>query len=312
MQPRIPNDVRDYERAAREALDDPNLDQARRILDGDAEARRGTLDRLRQLGWHELSLETHDEALAAGFLCTATGWAGSTVGMAGLLTARAAGRAGSLQAIGDRGTVALVNHCDTPEDAAVIDISGNIREVVSVMQPAGSDSLAPYASVVQLDARRSASRPLYWCLHEMFEAFTSLGGMERAIALCRTHLHDRHQFGRPLRDFQVLQHRFTDMLSAQAGLRELALYTLWRLVTYPDDAMVDVLGLRTCHIESSRAVFRHAHQIHAAIGFCDEHPLSVLSRAARFSQYNPLTIDETLEAGWACLGRGWDAPFALR
>ena len=45
--------------------------------------------------------------------------------------------------------------------------------------------------------------------------------------------------------------------------------------------MADALALRLAAIEAAEVVFRVTHQLHGAIGFCDETALSWLSRASQ-------------------------------
>jgi alkylation response protein AidB-like acyl-CoA dehydrogenase len=65
------------------------------------------------------------------------------------------------------------------------------------------------------------------------------------------------------------------------SLRELARFTMWRLWAAPLDRLVDALALRAHALESAQSVLRTCHQLHGALGFCDEHDLSILSRHAQ-------------------------------
>jgi hypothetical protein len=106
----------------------------------------------------------------------------------------------------------------------------------------------------------------------------TLGTLERALELAVEHVTTRHQFGGPLARFQAVQFQIADATVAVQSLRELAHFTLWRLWAAPLDGLVDALALRTHALESAHGVLRTCHQLHGAIGFCDEHDLSILSR----------------------------------
>ena len=112
-------------------------------------------------------------------------------------------------------------------------------------------------------------------------AWQTLGTLERALELAVEHVNTRHQFGGPLAQFQAVQFQIADATVAVQSLRELAHFTLWRLWVAPLDRLVDALALRVQALESAHAVLRTCHQLHGAIGFCDEHDLSILSRHAQ-------------------------------
>ena len=61
-------------------------------------------------------------------------------------------------------------------------------------------------------------------------------------------------------------------------LEILAKYALWSVGTGRPEALDDALALRMAAIEAAEVVFRVCHQLHGAVGFCDETTLSWLSR----------------------------------
>ena len=87
------------------------------------------------------------------------------------------------------------------------------------------------------------------------------------------------------------------------GLEELAKYALWSVATGRPDAVEDALALRLAAIEAAEVVFRITHQLHGAIGFCDETTLSWLSRASQPLRRLPLGLSATRAALTARLGR---------
>jgi hypothetical protein len=102
--------------------------------------------------------------------------------------------------------------------------------------------------------------------------WTLLGMLDRAMALTRAYVLDRQQFGQRLGDFQGVQFQLTDAEVERAGVAELAHYALCSL------RLDDALALRLAAVEAAEVVFRICHQLHGAIGFCDETTLSWLSR----------------------------------
>jgi hypothetical protein len=109
-------------------------------------------------------------------------------------------------------------------------------------------------------------------------SWTILGGLERAVELACEHTSERIQFGKPLTAFQVVRFQLADASIAVAGLRELALFTTWRLHAAPEGAWPDVLALRSHALDVARSVLRTTQQLHGASGLCDEYDISILVR----------------------------------
>jgi len=110
------------------------------------------------------------------------------------------------------------------------------------------------------------------------QCWTLLGMLDRAVELVKAHVLVREQFGRPLAEFQAVQFQLTDAEVERKGVEMLARYALWSIQTGRSDAVADALALRLAALEAADIVFRVAHQLHGALGFCDESPLSWLSR----------------------------------
>ncbi|MGK8488524.1 acyl-CoA dehydrogenase family protein [Nocardia asiatica] len=108
--------------------------------------------------------------------------------------------------------------------------------------------------------------------------WTLLGMLDRAVELARAHVLVREQFGRPLAEFQAVQFQLTDAEVERRGVDLLARHAVWSIQAGRGEAMLDALALRSAALEAAETVFRVAHQLHGAIGFCDEAPLSWLSR----------------------------------
>jgi alkylation response protein AidB-like acyl-CoA dehydrogenase len=117
--------------------------------------------------------------------------------------------------------------------------------------------------------------------------------MELTIA----HVRLRQQFGQPLSAFQSVQFQLTDGEVERAGLEMLAKYATWSLTTGGDDAqkdaLNDALALRMAALEAAEIVFRVTHQLHGAVGFCDETTLSWLSRYSQPLRRLPLGLSAT-------------------
>lgn len=145
------------------------------------------------------------------------------------------------------------------------------------LEPAGSKDPAVAARWLTLDAA-------YVC-----------GALERALELTVEHLDVRQQFGRSLKEFQSLKFRTVDMAVAVAGVRELCYYTAWSVGGHRTSAVVDALALRVAVLDAARSVLRSAHQAHGAIGFTDEHDLSVVTSHVQGRIRSPWAYQATLQ-----------------
>jgi hypothetical protein len=124
-------------------------------------------------------------------------------------------------------------------------------------------------------------------------AWTLLGMLDRAIELTIAHVSLRKQFGQTLSTFQSVQFQLTDAEVERSGLDILAKYALWSAGAGQPDALNDALALRMSAIEAAEVVFRVCHQLHGAVGFCDETTLSWLSRYSQPLRRLPLGLSAT-------------------
>ncbi len=160
-------------------------------------------------------------------------------------------------------------------------ITIDLRGSRSRGQATGPGPSAPRSSpfVVDLDLEpmdEADQREL--ALGLVLPCWTLLGYLDRAIELTRSHVIQRHQFGAPLASLQGVQFELTEAEVEHVGLEVLANYGLWSLQSGRSTAFDDALALRSAALEAADIVFRVAHQLHGALGFCDETMLSWLSR----------------------------------
>jgi hypothetical protein len=123
--------------------------------------------------------------------------------------------------------------------------------------------------------------------------WTLLGMFDRAMELTIAHVSLRKQFGQPLSSFQGVQFQLTDAEVERSGVEILAKYALWSIGTGRQEATDDALALRMSAIEAAEIVFRVCHQLHGAVGFCDETTLSWLSRYSQPLRRLPLGLSAT-------------------
>jgi 3-oxo-4-pregnene-20-carboxyl-CoA dehydrogenase alpha subunit len=141
--------------------------------------------------------------------------------------------------------------------------------------------------------------------------WTLLGMLDRAIELARAHVQVREQFGQRLAAFQGVQFQLADAEVERGGVEVLAKYALWGVEQGAAEALDDALALRLAAVEAAESVFRVAHQLHGAAGFCDEMPVSWLSRYSQPLRRLPLGRSATLDEMTRRLGRrGLVGPFS--
>jgi alkylation response protein AidB-like acyl-CoA dehydrogenase len=123
--------------------------------------------------------------------------------------------------------------------------------------------------------------------------WTLLGMLDRAMELTIAHVSLRKQFGQTLSSFQGVQFQLTDAEVERSGIEILAKYALWSIGADRPEALDDALALRMSAIEAAEVVFRVCHQLHGAVGFCDETTLSWLSRYSQPLRRLPLGLSAT-------------------
>ncbi|MEE6164764.1 MULTISPECIES: acyl-CoA dehydrogenase family protein [unclassified Mycolicibacterium] len=134
--------------------------------------------------------------------------------------------------------------------------------------------------------------------------WTLLGMLDRALELTVAHVRVRKQFGQTLSSFQGVQFQLTDAEVERSGVDILAKYTLWSVATSETETAInDALALRLAAIEAAEVVFRVCHQLHGAIGFCDETTLSWLSRYSQPLRRLPFGLSQTRDILTHRLGR---------
>lgn len=133
--------------------------------------------------------------------------------------------------------------------------------------------------------------------------WTLLGMLDRAMELTISHVNLRKQFGQTLSSFQGVQFQLTDAEVERNGLDILAKYALWSIGANRPEATDDALALRMSAIEAAEVVFRVCHQLHGAVGFCDETTLSWLSRYSQPLRRLPLGLSGTRDELTRRVGR---------
>lgn len=109
----------------------------------------------------------------------------------------------------------------------------------------------------------------------------SIGVMQAIQALTLDYLRTRRQFGRPIGEFQVLQHRAVDMYVALEQARSMAWLATAALDEADDAARARAIAAARVQVgRSLRHVAEEAVQLHGGIGVTMEYRLGALVRRA--------------------------------
>ena len=291
----LPDIALDVARAARAHFGADDLSMARSSWTDPSAAISTAVERLRAVGLDDFDgLDSDPElAMVACLVAEEAGRAALPAPVAALIAGSSIGLPMPLHAVARGADHVLLDYAAVLDQSYAIDPSGRIVRMSATPSTGKPKVLAPHAAMCRPEGSHENGSPRTWAWHETFSSFSSSGALSRVLDLGARHLNERIQFGKPLRARQALEHRFVDAAVAAKGLRELALFTAWRLGADPTAGEGAALALRLVHLETVRDVMRHIHQIHGAVGFCFEHDLAVISQYLQFRRYQPVPLSQT-------------------
>jgi hypothetical protein len=268
MQIDLTEEALEYEATVRRALEAAGGDELAPRAAADPDGRAALVEPvLAELGvWDLDPTGSADELEAAAAVCRAAGW----WGVAYPVAERLAGRL----VVDDRKPQAVVGGIDRSWEAVTLDgrcFTATARPLTGLVRKHA------YVADLDLTPVEGTADPV---LGLILPTFTLLGMTERAMAMTRQYVNEREQFGKPIGRFQGVQFQLTDAEVERAGFDAIAKYTLWSHETQQPEALQDALALRVAAIEAADLIFRISHQLFGAIGFCDETPISWVSRAS--------------------------------
>jgi 3-oxo-4-pregnene-20-carboxyl-CoA dehydrogenase alpha subunit len=288
-------EAEEYGRQSLRAFESAGGDQLLQQAEAKPETREALVGpALNELGAWDLEPRTDADSLeAAAALCRSAGYWGLPYPVAERLARPAGGEVDGLVVVADtRPSAALAG---VGLRWAAVNLAGDCSDVVGV------GPIAPgFVAELRLGAASGAAAdevPLALVL----PCWTLLGMLDRALELTVAHVRLRHQFGQPLSAFQGVQFQLTDAEVERGGLVVLAKHALWSVGS--EDALADALALRMAAIEAAEVVFRVCHQLHGAVGFCDETTLSWLSRYSQPLRRLPFGLSATRDHLTRTVGR---------
>ena len=136
--------------------------------------------------------------------------------------------------------------------------------------------------------------------------WAATGSMQAALEQTTAYVQQRRQFGQPLANFQVVQHRLAEMAvcctEAQAAC-ELAALSLASAT--PADGALQAALLKAKLARAARYVAQECVQLHGAMGVCEELPIASSFRSLMaFAQWDGDGAAHALRAGRALLASG--------
>jgi hypothetical protein len=281
------DDAKEYGKQALRAFEAAGGDQ----LVQQAEAKPDTRDALvgpvlNELGAWDLDARTDADGLeAAAALCRSAGYWALPYPVAERLARPVDLDVDGLVVVADHRPAGAVGGVETRWAAVSLD------GVRSAVVGRGGTGPAFVADLELSETDRKGTDDV--ALGLVLPCWTLLGMLDRAVDLTIAHVGLRKQFGQTLSSFQGVQFQLTDAEVERSGLEILAKYALWTAGTGKPEALEDALALRMSAIEAAEVVFRVCHQLHGAVGFCDETTLSWLSRYSQPLRRLPLGLSAT-------------------
>jgi hypothetical protein len=273
MDTRIPDDIAAFGVAARRRFDALGAVRFALAAETDDAARGRAGAALAEVGAWDVDPRTGgDDLLAAAVLCRAAGAVALPFPVVEQLLAVGDARLALIDP--DR---PWVDHGDLGGEWLGSDLDGRLHRLTTA--PRRRAKLGPFVTRATAAPASGEIPRDDVAIHLVLGAWRIVGALETALSLVADHVVVRTQFGKPLSEFQAVRFTIADAAVALRGLDELAKFTLWRLTTATGPARwADAVALRLHADEVARDVLRCSHQMLGAIGFCDEHDVSVLDR----------------------------------
>ncbi|MQY18747.1 acyl-CoA dehydrogenase family protein [Nocardia macrotermitis] len=240
------------------------------------------------------------ELEAAAALCRSAGYLAVPYPVAERLARPQGGGVDGLVVVSEVGAAAAVAGLDLRWVGVTVD---GVRRNVAVREGDSSPRQSMFVAGLELGETVDGGGVIDAALGLVLPCWTLLGMLDRAVDLAREHVLVREQFGQPLAQFQGVQFQLTDAEVERRGVEMLARYALWSIGSGDPAALSDALALRLAALEAADTVFRVAHQLLGALGFCDESTLSWISRYSQPIRRLPFGRTATEELLGSGLGR---------
>jgi alkylation response protein AidB-like acyl-CoA dehydrogenase len=122
-----------------------------------------------------------------------------------------------------------------------------------------------------------------WPIAVVGKCCEMLGAMQRVFEITVDYAQKRHQFGRPLSAFQIIQHYCADMAIGLECSRLITYQAVWR-VSKSLPSRKEVAMAKAWSSDALKQITTMAHQIHGGIGFTKDQNLSLYFRYAKAAE----------------------------
>lgn len=110
------------------------------------------------------------------------------------------------------------------------------------------------------------------------------GGMQRTLEMTVEYAKTRKQFGRPIGQYQAVQHQCADMFLWTESSRSAAYHAAWALQEKTPDAPVAVSVAKSYTSDAGRETGNRGVQVHGGMGFTWENDVHLYYRRAKASE----------------------------
>ena len=110
-----------------------------------------------------------------------------------------------------------------------------------------------------------------------------VGGAQKTLDMSVEYAKELVQFGRPIGSFQAIQHYCANMVTDVDGSKYITYEAAWK-VSEGLPATMEVSMAKAWVSEAYRRVTLLGHQIHGAIGFCEDHDMPLYFKRAKGSE----------------------------
>jgi len=159
-----------------------------------------------------------------------------------------------------------------------MDATRKLYEVSFKSVPIGRENLLAYGLRAQSALKRARDIATVGLVAEM------TGGMQRLLEVTVEYAKTRKQFGRPIGQFQAVQHQCADMLLYTESSRSAAYYAAWALHEGIPQAHLGVSVAKAYASDAYREVGNRAIQVHGGMGFTWENDAHLYYRRAKASE----------------------------
>lgn len=111
-----------------------------------------------------------------------------------------------------------------------------------------------------------------------------VGGMQRTLDITVQYAKTRKQFGKPIGQYQAVQHQCADMYLETESSRSAAYYAAWALEHGTPEAALSVSIAKMYASDAGRNVGNHGIQVHGGMGFTWENDVHLYYRRAKASE----------------------------